>query len=333
MATIIKILLVIIGVMLASFFAGAETGIYHVSRFNLRIGIEKKRPLYKMLGSLLGDTHGLMLSMLIGTNLAQYLVTSIVTIMFIHSVHWHQGAQLYATLVMTPVLFVFSELIPKNVFAYYADYLMPRFAPLLWAGHKFFTYTGSVPLLKFMASLISKATGTTPASQPAIIASQRHQISQIVSETIEEGILTPAQSKIIHRLINIPQIKVLEVFTPLSKVRSIAAGSDRRALLVKLSESDYTRFVVYQKKPDDIAGYINVYEVLDSQTDFDNIEQFIKPIIRIKEGLSVSEALGQMCSKNERIALVVSNKNPDRVMGIVTIKDLVEEFVGELTHI
>ena len=167
MITVIKIMLVIVGVLLAGFFAGAEMGIYRMSRFNLRIGIEKRRHFYKMLGSLLGDTHGLMLSMLIGTNLAHYFVTSIVTIMFIHSIDPHHSAELYSTLVVAPILFVFSDLIPKNVFVYHADYLMPRFAGLIWVSQKLFTYTGIVPFLKFLAAVISKITDTAPASQPA----------------------------------------------------------------------------------------------------------------------------------------------------------------------
>ncbi|MDD5135115.1 MAG: CNNM domain-containing protein [Phycisphaerae bacterium] len=333
MITAVKIIFIIIGVMLAGFFAGVETGIYRISRFNLRIGIERKRPFYKLLGTVLSDTHGLMLSMLIGTNLSHYFVTSVVTAMFIAVAHSHHKAEFYATITMTPVFFVFSELIPKSIFVYYADYLMPRLSFFVWAGHKFFTFIGIVPLLKLLATITGKATGNAPSSQPAIVAIQRHQISQIAADTIEEGILSDAQSRIISRLINIPHIKVSDVITPLGKVDMIDVESSRRVLLAKLTQSDYARLPVYEKTTNNILGFIDVYDILNSQSDFENLREFVKPIMMITENLSVAAALEKMRNENQRIALIISAKAAGRNLGIVTIKDLVEEFIGELTHI
>jgi putative hemolysin len=333
MITAVKIIFIIIGVMLAGFFAGVETGIYRMSRFNLRLGIERTRPLYKMLGSVLSDTHGLMLSMLLGTNLAHYFVTSVVTAMFIGAAHSHHKAEFYATITMAPVFFVFSELIPKSIFVYYADYLMPRLSLFIWAGQKFFTVIGIVPFLKMLARVTGKAAGRVRPSQPAIVAIQRHQISQIAADTIEEGILSDSQSRIIHRLINIPQIKVSDVITPLRKTEVISVESSRRVLLAKLTQSDYTRLPVYEKTTNNILGFIDVYDILNSPSDFENLREFVKPIMTIAENLSVAAALEKMRNENQRIALIVSAKAAGRNLGIVTIKDLVEEFIGELTHI
>jgi Mg2+/Co2+ transporter CorB len=60
-------------------FSGAETGIYQLSRLRLRIGIEKKMPLSLILGDVLRDGPGLLISILVGNNLANYIITSCVT--------------------------------------------------------------------------------------------------------------------------------------------------------------------------------------------------------------------------------------------------------------
>ena len=73
----VLILTFIFFVALAGLFAGAETGLYRLSRLRLRLGVEKKRLPFVMLGRCIHDSSGLLLSMLIGTNLSYYLATSL----------------------------------------------------------------------------------------------------------------------------------------------------------------------------------------------------------------------------------------------------------------
>ena len=70
-------------VVMSGLFAGAETGMYRLSRLRLRLGVEKKRLSFVMLGRCLHDSPGLLLSMLIGVNLSGYIATSIITYMFL----------------------------------------------------------------------------------------------------------------------------------------------------------------------------------------------------------------------------------------------------------
>ena len=158
MIYVCSILLVVFLVALAAFFAGTETGIYRLSRFRIRIGIEQRRPFFTILGRIMEDSHGLVFSTLIGTNLTHYMVTGIVTYLLFVQADTGHLAELYATLIMTPILFIFSELIPKNIFFYRADALMPPLAPVLWFFHKVFIWCGAVPLARLISSGISGQT-------------------------------------------------------------------------------------------------------------------------------------------------------------------------------
>ncbi len=84
-------------IILAGLFSGAETGLYRLSRLRLRLGVEKKRLSFIILGKCLRDSSGLLLSMLICTNLAYYLTTSIVTYVFLKAGTEH-SAELFALL-------------------------------------------------------------------------------------------------------------------------------------------------------------------------------------------------------------------------------------------
>jgi len=327
----IKIFLIVFGILLAAFFAGAETGIYRMSRFGLRIGIERKQRFFATLGQLINDTHGLILSMLIGTNLAQYIVTSTLTIMLVKEIGNENTAELYSTLIIAPVLFVFSELIPKNVFIYYADRLMPPLTPAIWFFHKIFVWLGIVGLLKFIAGIVNKITKSPHSAAPAIVAVQRHHISQIAAETIEEGILSSAQSRIIHRLVDIPDVHIAGIVTPIRYESSVSLDVSKSGFIKKASASQHTRLLVYKNSPANIIGFANVYEVLGGEQEFESLSKFVKPLTRLQSGITISQGLKQLKAKRERIAIVVTEKQ--KTLGVVTVKDLVEEYIGELTDI
>ena len=118
------VLVVFILVVLAGLFAGAETGMYHLSRLRLRLGSEQKKLSFVLLGRSLRDSSAMLISMLLGTNLAQYLATSVVTIMVLNKVGSEHTAEIVTTFIAVPIFFIFSEIIPKNLFYYHADGLM-----------------------------------------------------------------------------------------------------------------------------------------------------------------------------------------------------------------
>ncbi|MHC4706547.1 MAG: CNNM domain-containing protein [Planctomycetota bacterium] len=330
---IILILAVVLLVILAGLFAGAETGLYQFSRLRLRLGVEKKLLSFVILGKLVRDSPGLLLSMLIGTNLAHYLATSVVTILLLHKVQAEHTAGLFATLMTAPTLFAFSELIPKSIFFYRADSLMPSVAPVLFTFHKLLTWLQAVPLLKFTSRVFARLTGA-PLSDKTIVAdAQSSHIKVILQETREEGFLSPAQTDIIDRAVRIPNITLKSVATPINKVKMLDQNSDNSALLQELEKSAFTRLPVYDQSPSNIIGFVNIYEVLGSRHAFTDLGGFAKPLRRLPADTIVADAINIMQTENHKIVLVTKagHIGREKPVGIVTMKDLVEELLGELS--
>jgi putative hemolysin len=304
---------------------------YRLSRLRLRLGIENKRLLFTVLGKVIHDSSGLLLSMLIGTNLAHYLATSIVTYMFLGEVASEHAAELFATLLTTPILFVFSELIPKNIFFYRADFIMPYVAPVVFLSHKLFTWCGAVPLLKCVSGVFARLTGSHVPSRTIITTVQRHHVRGIFADTQEEGILSTLQVNMINRLVNISNIRVRSVMTPINRVHMVDVSADRPALLAKLKEREFSRLLVYQNHTGDIIGFVDVYEALSSPEQFTNLRDFLKPIRALRANTTVIDAMETMKSENQKIILVmrISHSGRERPIGVLTMKDLVEELLGE----
>lgn len=321
-------------VVMSGLFAGSETGMYQLSRLRLRLGAEKKWPSYVMLVKCLQDGSGLLLAILIGNNLVNYLATSIATGFFLSRVTTANAAEYLATAVTVPVLFVFGEVIPKNLFFFRADTLMPYVGPVLYAFQRILTWCGVVPVLKFISSLFTRLTGLEAASKSMITSVQRHKVHALIRETHEEGILSSVQSNILSRLVGISHVRLRSVMVPINNVETVDVNSDRSALLNKLKKCTFSRLPVVEWPSEDIIGFLPIYEVLSLSIEFNDVRDFVKPIRKLNADIAVTEAIEIMRKENLKIALVTRTVRGgrERPIGILTMKDLVEEIIGELAE-
>jgi len=326
--------LAILTVILSAIFSGLETGIYRLSRLRLRLGAEKGDIRYRLLGKAMRDGSGLLLSLLVANNLANYLATSSITYLFLAVASSERLAELFATMLTAPLLFVFAESMPKNIFLYRADVLTAYFGPLLYLTHQVLTWCGLVPLLRLTSQLFGRMIGSPVPSRTMITSAQSHQVRMILRDTREEGILSQVQAEIIDRIVNVSGLRLIAVMVPLNRVQSVQIGCDRTMLVNKLRKHALTRLLVWDERPANIVGFINIYDVLGSQEPFDSLERFVEPIRRMDAATPVIDAIDSMRRDELKIVLVTRTKPGGRQMpvGIVTMKDLVEELLGELAE-
>jgi putative hemolysin len=327
------VLLATLMVVLASLFEGAETGIYRLSRLRLRLGVARRHWLSILLARVMDDSSGLLLSLLIGTTLAHYTATSIITSMFLHAVVSEHAAEFYATLVMAPLLFVFSQLIPKNAFLYRADALTSLVSPLLYVNYQFLRWCGVVALLRLVSRLFAKLIGS-PISDKAMITSGRsREVRALVRDTQEEGLFSRVQMEMVDRIVNIPNLKLSATMVPLERAESVNIHTDRAVLLGELSKRALTRLLVWQDTPANVVGFIDIYDALGSDIPFESVGGFVRPIRRLDADTPIIRAIDTMRREELKIILVTRLRaKQDVPIGIVTMKDLVEELFGELTE-
>jgi CBS domain containing-hemolysin-like protein len=328
------IIVTVLFVALAGLFSGAETGMYRLSRLRLRLGIERKRLGFVMLGKAMHDSPSLLLSMLVGTNLANYLAAGFVTAMLLARLGDEHAAEILATVITAPVLFIFSELIPKNLFFYRADSLMPFVSPVILAFHKAFTWSQVVPLLKGLSGLLARLTRAAAPAQTVVSDVRSSHIRAILRETREEGFFSPIQSAMVDRIIAVPALRIRSVMTPLSQVRAVQVNSTTKDLLEVLRDCPFTRLPVYEQTPDNIVGFVNIYEVLSSDKEFADLRCMLKPLPTMTADTAVINAIETMQKQRHKMVLVTqpSPRGREKPLGIVTMKDLVEEVLGELTE-
>jgi len=315
-------------VALSAFFSGSETGFYRLSRFRLRLGVEQKRPFYKTLAELVRHGKTLVLAILIGNNLVNYLLTSLVMVLMTPRLVNPHLAEFYATILLTPVIFVFGEMIPKVLFYHWTDVLIPRLTWLLWLTHRAFTLTGAIATMQWLSDRLTRLLGLEADTAVAVDATQRHQVFQIIHETREEGLLSDLQWEMIERLLHIPNVSVQSLMTPLKEVEKVGLQTSRQMLLGHLAGTSYTRQLVVDNQGD-VCGYVPIYEVLGSQQEFADLCSFVRPIISLEPTCLAIDAMNTLCQKREKIALIQTSQSSPP-LGIITLTDLVEELTGEL---
>ncbi len=323
-----------LAVVLSGLFSGAETGIYRLSRLRLRLGVEKRHLSFVLLGRCMRDGTGVLLSVLVGTNLSNYLCAAVVTSLLLERLGSQQSTELLVTVITAPILFIFGELIPKNIFFYRADRLMPVCGPLLYVFHKALTFSGVIAALKGFTRLCSWVVGAPLSAGTAISDAREHHIAPIIRETREEGLLNGTQVDIINRIVTVSGILLRSVMIPIGSVETVPRSTDKAALLRKLRRCNYTRLPVYEGSPADIVGFVNVYEALSSGDDFHDLGRFVKPILRLSGDTSVWKAIDIMKEQKQKIVLVTAGGAPGRkrILGLATMKDLAEELLGELAE-
>lgn len=334
MSNVVVLTLAAVTVALSAVFSGLETGIYRLSRLRLRLGAEKGRLRYVLLDKALHDGASLLLSLLVANNLANYVATSSVTYLFLAVVSSPRAAELLATSVTAPLLFVLAESMPKNVFLYRADALTAFFSPLLYAAHQVLTWCGIVPLLRWLSQLFARLIGS-PVTSPAMMTSaQKHQVRAILRDTHEEGLLSSVQTEIVDRIITVPGLRLSAVMVPFSRVQSVSVQSSRTNLLNILRRHALTRLLVWEGTPTNVIGFVNIYDALSTDEDYESLAPFLKPIRQLDGATPVIDAIDVMRRDELKIVLVARARRGGRQQpaGIVTMKDLVEELLGELAE-
>lgn len=318
-------------VFLSGLFSGSETGLYCINSTRLRLAAHQKDAAALRLQSLLSDRTGLLFTTLFGTNLANYLAPVCLTIVFLESVAGAEAAdrerraELYTTLILTPTVFIFGEIVPKNVFHRDADRLMSRVSSTLRLTHLLFKMTGVIWIQRQISAFVAGRLHRQHSSGSAFHS--RLDVYQMLRESAAEGALSVTQSSILERIHRLKAISVRAVMVQGHNIDMLSSEATRSEVERLIRKSPYSRMPVYRDSRRRIVGVVHVLGILTGPPDRP-IGNMARAPLEITADRSVIEALGMLQQEYQRMAIVVDKAG--RCIGLVTMKDLVEEIVGDL---
>jgi CBS domain containing-hemolysin-like protein len=314
-----------VGVAGSGLFSGSETGLYCLNRLRLHLAVQQEDRRAVRLARWLENEQRALAVALAGTNVTDYIGTVAVAYMFTRLLGFSEAdTELYTILLVTPLVFVFGEVVPKNLFQRHADSLMPRVSLLLRWSEVFFRVIGVVSLLTALTGAANRLFVGESSTRAA--DSSKRRVALLLQEALAGQVHGEHQSSLIDGVVRLSETSVRAVMVPFHRVVSVAREIDRRELARMARIAPYTRFLVHVGRRSRVIGAVKVDDVLRSAAL--TVADVARPVAKLSANTSVAAAIAELRQAGSELAVVANHAG--HMLGLVTLRDLLEEVVGEL---
>jgi len=326
MMTTLLLLGLAAGVVLSGFFSGSETGIYSLNRVRLRVAGERNRPGARRLADLMRHPEDVVITMLLGTNLADYLITANLAALLLRMSVSESLTEFYATALGTPLILVFGGIVPKDWFRREADRLMYVLSLPVSVCVQAGRVTGAVWLARGLGRALVRWLDPQRSPRDEDVL-PRVRTLRLLREGAAEGGLTPTQRDLMDRVMRLSKTPVARVMIPRERAATVPVTIARDELLRVARMCHFSRLPVHDGNPRRIVGILNVYDVLTDARQ-QPIAAHLRHAFRLTAPTNVSAALLRMQQARQAMAVVESATGD--CVGILTVKDLAEEIIGDI---
>ena len=323
-AGIIAVLLVLSG-----FFSGTETALTASSRPRLHELARQGNRRARMVLALHEQRERLIGAILLGNNLVNILASALATSLFVTL--FGGAGVVYATIVMTVVVLIFGEVLPKTYALSHADKLALAVAPLirpvvwLFAPVTHMIYVIIRVLLGLFGIRLGPELGGDATEQELRGAIALHAASE---ESDQQ------ERQMLRSILDLSEVPVSDVMAHRRNVAMIDADQTADAIVEQVLQSPYTRLPLYRGDVDDIIGVLHAKALLravrahgGAPTELDIAKMAAAPWF-IPDSTDLLEQLLAFRERREHFAIVIDEYGA--FMGIVTLEDILEEIVGEI---
>jgi Mg2+/Co2+ transporter CorB len=322
--------------ILSGFFSGSETALTAASRGKLRAQADKGTKGAQKALDITEDNERLIGSVLLGNNLVNILATSLATALFTR-VFGESGVAL-ATLVMTGLVLVFAEVLPKTYAITNPESAAAKVARPIAAIVLIFS-----PVVSFVRMLVRGILSlfgvqTDPDSH---ILALKDEIAGAIALGHVEGAVEKEDRDRLLGALDLGERTVEEIMLHRSKIEMIDADTPPREVLDACLKSPHTRLPLYRGDPENIVGVIHAKDLLRGMyadrdealgvaddTKFDVLAVAMEPYF-VPETTTLDDQMRQFLRRQTHFALVVDEYGA--LQGLITLEDILEEIVGEIT--
>jgi len=314
--------LALAGVAAAGLLAGLETGMYSLSRVRLSVRAARGDASAARLSREYARPRRMLTTLLVANALAGWLASFGVSQIFDGLGYGPLAAVLLDLVVLVPVVFLFGEVLPKDLFRVHADRWMPHYATLLVFLRITLTAVGIVPLvgaLGAFAAWVLRARGSDG------VVEARSRVAGLLAEGAGAEGLSELQLGFADRVFTMRGLGVGQEMRPWRQVASISVQASSAERAKAFAASGASRLPVV----DGTGAVVGVVAAIDhiARPEEPTVALATK-VMFLAPGVPALEAIHAM--RRERAAIAVVAERPERPLGIVSMKDLVEPLVGDL---
>jgi len=332
MGTAMLLMLAAIGMLLvlSAFFSGSETALTAASRARIhQLETEGDRRA-RIVGYLLIEKERLIGAILLGNNAVNILASSIATYLFVGLVG--ETGVAYATLSMTLLVLIFAEVLPKTYAIRNADRMALAVAPVL---RIVVTVLSPITLaVQMIVASTLRLLGGRPVA-PSDYLQASDEIRGAIDLHAREGTMRKHYRDMLRSILDLAEVRVEEVMVHRRNMVALDAGEPPAKVIEQALSSPYTRLPVWRDDPDNIIGILHAKDILrairenDGNIDAIDLAAILAEPWFVPDSTSLVDQLQAFRARRAHFALVVDEYGA--LMGLVTLEDIIEEIVGDIT--
>ncbi|WP_341365714.1 HlyC/CorC family transporter [Yoonia sp. BS5-3] len=327
---------ILILLVMSAFFSGSETALTAASRGKLRSTADKGSRGAERALKVTEDSERLIGSVLLGNNVVNILATSLATAVLTKL--FGQNGVAAATLIMTLLVLIFAEVLPKTLAITYPEAVASRVAAPI--GLIVFIFSPLVTAVRYLVRGVLFLFGVRTDPDSNILA-VREEIAGALQLGHSEGIVEKEDRDRILGALDLNERAVEEIMLHRSGIEMVDAALPPQDILSQILTSPYTRLPLFQDEPENIVGVIHAKDLLRAMHklvggDTENaqglaafdVTKVAMPAYFVPETTTLDDQMRNFLKRKTHFALVVDEYGA--LQGLITLEDILEEIVGEI---
>lgn len=327
---VLTLLAIFLLLLLSGFFSGSETALTGASRARIhrlsKTGDRRARRVEK----LIEDRESLIGGILLGNNLVNILASSLATSVLLRMVG--EAGVVYATLIMTALVLIFAEVLPKTYALSDPDRMALRVGRPIKAIVRLFSPI--VGLVRRIVWVTLRLFGVRLSGDG--MSAGHEEIRGAIDLSVTEGAIRKSHRDMLGSILDLDDLTVEDVMIHRRSMAMLDVNQPIEKLINRVIRSPYTRLPLYDQDQDNIVGILHAKDVLRAvrrATAMGTRDMEIRQIMNepwfVPETTTLREQLNAFRDKRQHVALVVDEYGS--LMGLVTLEDILEEIVGPIS--
>lgn len=314
-------ILLLILILISAYFAGAETAFSYCNQLRVRTLADSGNRQAKNVLYILDHFDSALVTILVGTNVTHVAASTIATLLAVSLLG--PSGSIVATIVLTLLVFLFCETIPKNIAKTNCD----RISMTIAGSMRWLIWVLSPVnwLLTRLANFISRVFSSSEKA-PTMTEDEFHSMIESIEE---EGVLEPEESELIQSAIEFSDTRVQDVMTPREVIVAIDIHATKSQIKDTLLSEKYSRFPVYSGNLDHITGILNTHLCLKALQEgtLTSLSACTQPACFVTPDMTLDDAFERMGGSRRHLAIV---RDRGKTLGLISMEDVLEQIVGEI---
>ena len=321
---------IVLLLVLSGFFNGSETALTAASRARMHALEQEGNPQAKTVNDLLRTPEKLIGSILIGNTVVDVLAASLATGLGVTL--FGPAGIVYATTVVSLLIIIFSSVLPKTYAMASADRAALTVAPILRGI--IWILTPLTIALEVVVRLLLRLT-PSKADDAANILAAHEEIRGTIELGTQGGAFHKHDAEMLGGVLDLRDLQVLDVMVHRTKMETVNADDPPRRIVDQVLAGQFSRLPVWKDRPDNIIGVLHSKDLLAAlarsgwNIDGVDITAILAEPWFVPDTSSLKDQLLQFLARKTQLALVVDEYG--EVQGLVTLEDIIEEIVGQIS--